>query len=178
MEQARARGADAWERLVALYQPLLDVWLGAAGLQEADRDDVRQRVLTVLVKQLPEFKHSGRVGAFRAWLRGIVTNLLREHWRTRPTPATESFLAELVDPQGSMSRLWDEQHDKHVLQGLMKVVRPEFADKSWLAFRRIALDGAAARDVAAELELSVNAVLIAKSRILARLRQAAEGLVE
>ena len=39
LEQARAGGVGAWERLVSLYTPLLEAWLTAAGLQPADRDD-------------------------------------------------------------------------------------------------------------------------------------------
>src|SRR4051812_5495015 len=86
LDQARGRAAGAWDRLVALYAPLLDAWLTAAGLQPADREDLTQRVLVILVRQLPHFEHSGRPGAFRAWLRGITVNLLREFWRARPAP--------------------------------------------------------------------------------------------
>src|SRR5712671_6910487 len=84
LDQARGRHADAWDRLVSLYTPLLDAWLTAAGLQPADREDLTQRVLEILVRQLPDFEHNGRPGAFRAWLRGITVNLLREFWRARP----------------------------------------------------------------------------------------------
>ena len=178
LDQARGRSAGAWDRLVALYTPLLDAWLTAAGLQPADREDLRQRVLEILVRQLPGFEHSGRPGAFRAWLRGITVNLLREFWRARPEPEAGSRLEQISDPDAGLSRFWDEQHDRHVLHALMDQVRPEFTDATWQAFRRLALDGAAARTVAAELGLSVNAVLIAKSRVLARLRQEARGLVD
>ena len=37
--------------------------------------------------------------------------------------------------------MWDEQHDRHVLHGLMRLVRPEFTQATWDAFRRLALDG-------------------------------------
>jgi RNA polymerase sigma-70 factor (ECF subfamily) len=178
LEQARDGHAAAWERLVALYAPLLDIWLTAAGLQPADREDLSQRVLEILVRQLPAFEHSGRAGAFRAWLRGITVNLLLEHWRSRPQPGSEAFLEQLVDPNASLSRQWDEQHDRHVLHALMELVRPEFAENTWQSFRRLALDGAPARVVADELGLSVNAVLIAKSRVLSRLRQEARGLID
>jgi len=178
LDQARGRRAAAWERLVALYTPLLRAWLAAAGLQTADADDLSQRVLEVLVRRLPDFEHNGRPGAFRAWLRGITVNLLREHWRARPHPDAGAVLGQLSDPDAALSRLWDEQHDRHVLHGLMEQVRPEFTEATWRAFRRLALDGAPARAVAAELGLSVNAVLIAKSRVLARLRQEARGLTE
>jgi RNA polymerase sigma-70 factor (ECF subfamily) len=178
LDQARAHAAAAWDRLVALYAPLLRAWLTSAGLQPADRDDLSQRVLEVLVRRLGEFEHNGRPGAFRAWLRGITVNLLREFWRTRPMVGADSVLDQLADPVGGLSRLWDEQHDRHVLHGLMEQVRPEFTEPTWQAFRRTTLDGQPARAVAAELGLTVNAVLIAKSRVLARLRQAANGLVD
>jgi RNA polymerase sigma-70 factor (ECF subfamily) len=178
LEQARGRQAQAWDRLVGLYTPLLGRWLTAAGLQPADRDDLTQRVLEILVRQLSDFEHSGRPGAFRAWLRGITVNLLREHWRARPGPEAGARLEQISDPDGGLSRLWDEQHDRHVLHALMELVRPEFTEATWQAFRRVALDGAPARTVAEELGLSANAVLIAKSRVLARLRQEARGLVD
>jgi len=178
LDQARGRSAGAWNRLVALYTPLLDAWLTAAGLQPADREDLTQRVLEILVRQLPDFEHNGRPGAFRAWLRGITLNLLREFWRGHPQPNAGSLLDQISDPGASLSRCWDEQHDRHVLHALMDLVRPEFTEASWQAFRRLALDGAPTRVVAGELGLSVNAVLIAKSRVLARLRQEARGLVD
>jgi RNA polymerase sigma-70 factor (ECF subfamily) len=178
LEQARGDEQVAWEKIARLYTPLLHAWLSSASLQLADRDDLTQRALMILVRQLPDFHHNGRPGAFRAWLRGITINLLREFWRDRPGGAADSVLDQLADPAGGLSRLWDEQHDRHVLHGLMEQIRPEFTAPTWLAFRRIALDGAVARTVAAETGLSVNAVLIAKSRVLARLRQAAAGLVD
>ena len=168
----------AWERLVPIYQFLLQKWLRAAGLQQTDRDDLSQRVLEVLVRRLPAFKHNGRHGAFRAWLRGITVNFLREFWRKKPTPESSSVLDQLVDPHSDLSKLWDEQHDRHVLHSLLELVEMEFTDTTWRAFRRLVLDGIPARTVAAELEITVNAVLIAKSRVLARLRQEAGGWLD
>jgi RNA polymerase sigma-70 factor, ECF subfamily len=177
LEQLREPGAEGWDGVVALYTSLLHTWFHSAGLQAADRDDLTQRVLEVLVRQMPEFEHSGRPGAFRAWLRSIAANLLREFWRRRPAPASASVLDELIDPRSGLSQFWDRQHDRHVLHSLLESVQPEFAELTWLAFRRLALDGASAREVAAELDTTVNAVLIAKSRVLARLRQEARGLI-
>jgi RNA polymerase sigma factor (sigma-70 family) len=179
LEQLRDSGAsEAWERVVSLYTSLLHIWFHAAGLQAADRDDLTQRVLEVLLRRMPEFRHNGQPGSFRAWLRGIAINMLREFWRRRPAPACGSVLEQLVDPHSSLSRMWDKQHERHVLHSLMELVEPEFPEATWQAFRRLALDGAAARDVAAELGKSVNAVLVAKSRVLARLRQEAGALLD
>src|SRR5262249_25827059 len=115
---------------------------------------------------------------FRAWLRGITVNLLREHWRGRPQAGSDSVLGQLADPAGGLSRLWDEQHDRHVLRTLTELVRPEVSESRWRAFCRVSLDGVAPGVAAEELGMSVNAVLIAKSRVLTRLREAARGLID
>jgi RNA polymerase sigma-70 factor (ECF subfamily) len=178
LEQIREPGDAAWDRVVALYTSLLQRWLHTAGLQAADADDLTQRVLEILLRRLPEFEHNGRPGAFRAWLRGITVNLLREFWRRRPAPGSGSVLDQLEDPRSNLSRDWDRQHEQHVLYSLLDLVEPEFSESAWCAFRRLTLDGVPARQVAVELGTTVNAVLISKSRVLARLRQAARDLLE
>jgi RNA polymerase sigma factor (sigma-70 family) len=177
LKQLREPADEGWDRLVALYTSLLHAWFHSAGLQTADRDDLTQRVLQVLVRRMPEFEHSGRPGAFRAWLRNIACNILREFWRKRQTAESASVLGEMVDPHSGLSQFWNREHDRHVLHNLLESVQPEFAELTWLAFRRLALDGASAKEVAVELDTTVNAVLISKSRVLARLRQEARGIV-
>ena len=88
------------------------------------------------------------------------------------------MLDELEDPKSRMSELWDQQHDQHVARRLMELVQPHFEASTWRAFRRVVLDGAKAAVVAEELGVSVNAVLLAKSRVLSRLRQEMEGLTD
>ena len=51
-------------------------------------------------------------------------------------------------------------------------------DPSLQAFKRLALDGISGAEAAQELGLSVAAVYMAKSRVLARIRQEAEGLID
>ena len=87
------------------------------------------------------------------------------------------LLAELEDDGGRLSRLWDREHDEHVARQLLRRVEVDFAPATWRAFRRQVIDGVAAAAAAAELGLSLNAVLIAKSRVLSRLRQEAAGLM-
>jgi RNA polymerase sigma-70 factor (ECF subfamily) len=57
------------------------------------------------------------------------------------------------------------------------MIRLEFHYSTWRAFELQVRDGRAPADVARELGTTVNAVLIAKSRVLKRLRQKAGGLI-
>lgn len=172
----------AWERWHALYEPLIRGWLRGYRLIATDRDDVVQDVLTVVVRRLPEFHHNGRVGAFRTWLKTVTINCLRDYWKkhaNHPQQASAvKMLDEWADPRSQISHLWDREHDRHLVQKLLAFLQPEFAPETWSAFQLLVIEGQSAADVAAKLELTPNAVYIAKSRVLTRLRQEAAGLVD
>ena len=177
--------APSWQRLVDLYTPLVRAWLQRQGLQPADADDLVQEVMGVLIRELPGFEHDRRTGAFRRWLRGIAVNRLRELWRRRGDAAHGSGdsdmarqIDQLEDPHSHVSKLWDLEHDRHVMGRLMALIEAEFPTTWWRVFQRHVREGAPAADVAAELNVSVNVVLLAKSRILRRLRQEAQGLLD
>jgi RNA polymerase sigma-70 factor (ECF subfamily) len=186
LDRLRHQPDDAsWRRLVELYTPLIQGWLRRHAVAAADADDLTQEVMAVIVREVPHFQHNQQRGAFRSWLRTITVNRLRALWRARqgrPIATGDSdflkMLEELEDPTSGLSRLWDQQHDQHVARRLMELVEPHFEPATWQAFRRVVLDGRKAADVAGELGLSVNSVLLAKSRVLSRLRQEMEGLTD
>jgi RNA polymerase sigma-70 factor (ECF subfamily) len=177
--------AASWQRLVDLYTPLIRGWLRRHHVAPQDTEDLTQDVLAVVVRELPAFEHNGRPGAFRSWLRTVTVNRARNFWRqrhARPVATGDSdFLAmldQLEDPESALSRLWDQDHDRHVARRLMDLLEGQFEPSTWRAFRRVVLDGARAADAARELGMSVNAVLLAKSRVLRRFRQEMQGLTE
>jgi len=171
----------AWHRLTELYLPLVRRWLHQHGLSPDDADDLTQEIMLLIVRELPNFDHSGRKGAFRTWLRTITVHRLRGYWRSkqlRPDQALEEELDRLEDPKSELARLWDQEHDEFVTRRLLELIEPEFTTATWHAFRRQTVDGLSASETAAELGVSANAVLIAKSRVLRRLRQEAVGLID
>ena len=172
----------SWRRLFDLYTPLIRGWARPYLTQPADADDVVQDVLTIVVRELPRFEHNRNPGAFRAWLRGLTANRLRILWRRRtPAAGGEAILEQLhqlEDPSSPLSRSWDEEHDRHVATTLLAAIRLEFQPATWHAFEATVRDGRATAEVAAELGISVNAVLIAKSRVIKRLREKAAGLID
>jgi RNA polymerase sigma-70 factor (ECF subfamily) len=173
----------SWKRLVDLYTPLIRGWLCRHGLQSADADDLVQEVLSVVVRDLPQFQHDRRPGAFRCWLRTVTVHRLRNFWRSRQGRPmvggdVDRQLEQLEDPHSAPSRMWDEEHDRHVLRRLLELMRAEFSAAAWQVFERVALQGEKAADVAGAFDMTVNAVLLVKSRVLRRLRQEARGLID
>ena len=176
---------DAWQRLVSIYSPLIHGWLRReVQLDANDADDVVQEVLAVVLRRVPEFQRQ-RTGSFRAWLKLITVNCLRQSLRQQRQPAVGSgdsqvidLLNALEDPHSHVSSLWDREHDEFVMKQLLQVIRSQFAANTWRAFERVALEGVSSDEVAAELGITVNAVFIAKSRVMARLRQEADGLID
>ena len=184
LNRLKAAKPDAaeWRRLNDIYMPLIRIWLARVPAVADEAADLAQEVLIVVVKELPRFERV-REGSFRAWLRRVTVNRARvfiRQRRRRPAVAdgTDAFLNELEDPASAMSQQWDREHDQHVFQQLLSTIEADFSPATWTAFRRSALDGLAAASVAAELRVSENAVLLAKSRVLKRLRAEAAGLVD
>jgi RNA polymerase sigma-70 factor, ECF subfamily len=183
----RAQGGEegAWKDLADLYRPLILGWLGRQGVPAVDLEDLSQDVLLSVIRHLPAFEHSGHRGAFRSWLRTIVCSRTTDYWRSTGAGARASggsgaaaALQQIADPDSDLNRQWDEEHDRYVLGCLLDLVEEEFEPATLRAFRRLALDGAGGAEVAEELGLSVAAAYTAKSRVLRRIRQEAEGIID
>jgi RNA polymerase sigma-70 factor (ECF subfamily) len=84
----------------------------------------------------------------------------------------------LEDPESSLNRYWDEEHDRYVIRCLLELVELEFEPATVRAFRRVAFEEASGAEAARELGISVAAVYAARSRVLRRLRELAEGLLD
>lgn len=185
LTEACTGSQPAWCGLVELYQPLIYGWLRRRDVDHHDAEELTQEVLAVLARELPQFSHSGRTGAFRRWICEITANRARAFWRSgrlrekaTGRSSIRGFLEQLADDASDLSRQWDREHDRHVLRMLLEKVEGEFAAKTLMAFRRQVFDGEPAETVAGELEMSVSAAYSAKARVLRKLRREAAGLVD
>jgi RNA polymerase sigma-70 factor (ECF subfamily) len=169
----------AWERFVELYTPLLYYWARRLGLQPADAADLVQDVFAVLVQKLPEFAPD-RSKSFRGWLRTVTLNKWREKKRRRPDPAdlaTDTGLDDLVSPDDPEA-FTETEYQQHVARRALQLMQREFPRTTWQACWDVVVSGRAPAEVAAQLGISVAAVYTAKSRVLRRLRQELDGLLD
>jgi RNA polymerase sigma-70 factor (ECF subfamily) len=187
LERVRARDQAAWERLVTLYGPMVYGWCRRAGLQPADAADIGQEVFAAVARSIETFRHGRPGDTFRGWLFTITRNKLRD--RSAPPGSTGAGgsdalerLAKVPDavPGAADSpfetAVVDETRSLH--RRAVDLVRGEFEARTWTAFWQVCVEGRAPADVAADLGVTVNAVYLAKSRILRRLHDEFAALID
>jgi RNA polymerase sigma-70 factor, ECF subfamily len=184
LQRARAGESAAWNRLVALYTPLAGHWCRAYGLQPADVEDVLQEVFLAVARKLPDFRAGPEGGvSFRAWLRVIAANKVRDHWRGKEPGAggsdAQQRLEQVPDVFPADSDDGTDEAEKRMLyQRALELIATEFSETTWQAFWRFFVTGRSAADVAEELGITVNAVYLAKGRVIGRVRAEFGGLLE
>ncbi len=162
--------------MARIYTPLVYRWARQCGLQSSDAADVVQEVFLAVAANLDGFCKADASSTFRGWLWTIARNQIRLHFRRqkgRPQ-ATGGTDARLVfDTAPDLIEQDDEPSGVEERDGLvhraLEVIRRDFQEQTWEAFRRVAIEGHAATAVAADLGMSPAAVRQAKYRVLCRL---------
>ena len=177
----RLRGPAAkpsWDRFVQLYTPLLYFWVRRLNLQEQDAADLVQDVLTTLVQKLPEFEYDPSK-SFRAWLRAVTMNRWRNQQRRRPVASLGPAADEHADEAASaMDTLAETEYRDYLVGRALRLMRAEFEEQTWKVFWEHVALGRPPAEVGEEFGISVDSVYAAKSRVLRRLRQELDGLLE
>jgi len=181
LPKVQARDPEAWQRLVRLYSPLVFHWCRRAGLSGDDSADVVQDVFLAVAKRVGDFRHDPANGSFRAWLRAICRFKVADHYRkvyTEPAAVGGSTAyrdllqhADGIDPD-------DEGDRGRLLRTALELVRGDFADQTWHAFWKYTVERHSVAEVAAALGLSLDSVYQAKARVLRRLRDEFEHLLD
>lgn len=176
-----AHDTPAWGEFVRLYGPLVYAFAKKHGLQDADASDLTQEVLHAVSRAISRWDYDVQRGGFRHWLFTVTRHELADlmgRANRQPPGSGDTQMKERLDqlPQPEESRsLWDQHYDRRLLEWAAKRVRQEVRESTWQAFWQTAVEGKSAEEVALALDMSVGAVYIAKSRIIARLRQQVEG---
>lgn len=178
---------EAWARFVEIYGPLIYGFVRKRGLQDADAVDLMQDVLKSVSGAIERLDYDPARGRFRGWLFTIVLNRLRNELATRErresgsgdTGVAERLKAEPAEDVWESQ--WELEHQQRLFVWAGEQVQTEVEPRTWQAFWRTAVDGASGKQVAEELEMTVAAVYLAKSRVMARLKELvreAEGEVD
>ena len=179
LERLRQPDAEAaWRRFVELYTPFIYYWARRAGAGRQDASDLVQEVFVLLLQKLPEFCYDPG-GSFRGWLRTVIFNKWRELCRRGPRPPglAEAGLSRLEAPD-ELAAAWDAEYNQHVMRRALGLLQTDFREDTWKAFWEHAVLRRPAPEVARDLGMSENAVYLARTRVVRRLRQEFHGLLE
>ncbi|MBA4188802.1 MAG: RNA polymerase subunit sigma-70 [Planctomycetaceae bacterium] len=181
LERVRAGEPSAWQTFVRLYGPLIYHWCQRSGLQAADAADVGQDVFRAVLIAIPQFQREAD-GSFRGWLRVITRNKVRDFLRERTrVPGAggdigNQLASVAADP--TPGEVIDPEEERILYRRALELVLAEHRDDTRQAFLRVVIDRQDPAAVASDLGLTVNAIYLAKSRILRRLREEFAGLLE
>ena len=180
------RDADAWREFVQLYGPVVYRFARNRGLQDADAADLMQDVLRSVARNAPRMEYDPKRGTFRGWLYTVTRNKIYNFLngqRHRPrgtgdTDAHERLDATPARDTDGPEADWEREYQRRLSGRAMELVKDEFQPATWKAFWETAVEGKPAAEVGAGLRMSPGAVYVAKSRVLARLRDEVKKLMD
>lgn len=163
--------------------PMVHRYCRRRGLQEADATDVTQDVMKAVSQAIGRFEYDPKHGQFRDWLftvtRSKLNNLFERQRRRERGSGRTSIQQRLNEqPAPEETTQWNEDCRRELFEWAAKQARTEFKEATWRAFMMVAVEGRSAEEASKATGLSANAVYIAKSRVLSRLRELVAELGE
>ena len=183
INDARVADAEAWERLVSLYTPLVASWCRRWGVSEQDIVDVLQEVFSAVAAHLDRFRKDRPGDTFRGWLLVIARSKTVDYFKRRNREpegvggsAASMRIMDIRDPSADTNmnvEMTDTDDDivfSDVLLRALDSIKGDFHERTWQAFWKVVVEGRSTSDVAADLSMKPGTVRVSKSRVLLRLR--------
>jgi len=181
---ARLRhGTDtaSWRLFVELYTPLIYRYCRRRELQEADAQDVTQKVMVRVYTAIKKFEYDAERGHFRNWLGVITVREICRHCQSEQRPAHRGTWQshDVADrTPGAVEGDWLEEFEAHVLALALTRIRGDFDRSTWQAFDWTWLNAVKPHAAAKQLNKPPEWVYKARFRVLKRLRAEVEFLAE
>jgi RNA polymerase sigma-70 factor (ECF subfamily) len=169
---------DAWRQFVDIYASVVYGFARKRGLQDADAADLMQEVLRAVARAANRLDYDRSRGSFRGWLYTVTRNKIynflngrKNQERGSGDTGAQERLEEEAAHRDDAASLWDQEYERRLFDWAAEQVRGDFQDGTWQAFWQTAVEGQGAKEVGDRLGMSLGAVYVAKSRVLARLKE-------
>jgi RNA polymerase sigma-70 factor, ECF subfamily len=176
---AQPSDGEAWRRFAALYSPLLFFWLQRLGCPASDASDVVQDILIEVFRNIGRYrKQPGK--RFRGWLWTITRNKAWERLRRNAGAPLDGIAPEheVADERNDLDDWIEANYREYLVDRALRLMKSDFEATTWQACWDHVVEGRDPAQIARALGITVNAVYLAKSRVLRRLRQELDGLID
>jgi RNA polymerase sigma-70 factor (ECF subfamily) len=159
-----------WEEFRNRYAPVIVGFARNAGLPSQDADDVLQVVMLNFFRISGQFEYDPSKGRFRGYLKRATLNVIRKRLRKK-SPSFSGEPEQLGEDHPFTDELWEKAWADQVMQRAIEEVRGRFDGKTFEAFELYAQRSVPAKAVSEELDISINSVHQAKSRVVDAISQ-------
>lgn len=172
----------AWSEFCAIYQPVIRGMFLRRGLQLADAEELTQEVILKVSQLAQTWSPRHANGSFRGWLRTVSKNMAINFTQKLNRKRTESLdgnssIELLPENRQVLDEEFEAERRRQIFAIAAEELEKEFSAATWQAFWMTSVDLKKPQLVASQLGMTVGAVYIAKSRVLARLKSYVEGVM-
>jgi RNA polymerase sigma-70 factor (ECF subfamily) len=184
LKVANEQDVTAWQRFCEIYQPLVYRIAISRGLQSADAHDLVQEVMARVARSISRWDPDANKGSFRGWISRIARNLIVDFFRRKnrlPVTSDHSDIRKFVEttPAGTDDGAWfDLEYEKQVFINAATQIKSKFNENTWQAFWLTSVENQAVESVAKQLSMTPGSIYVARSRVMAKLKETVKFLIE
>ena len=175
-----------WQQFFDSYWKLIHNTARKAGLTDIEAQEVVQETMITVAKKIDQLKYDPALGSFKGWLLHITRWRIADQFRKRkggPDRASSpdrdttrtATIERIADPTGfDLDTAWEEEWRRNLLHTAIVRVKTKIDPKQYQIFDCYVFKQWPAQKVAAELQVSIAQVYLAKHRVAALLKKEIE----
>ena len=166
----------SWEEFIHFYQKYIQVLIVKDGVPSKDVDDLTQKVLLKLWKNLPEFNYQPHKCKFRSWMRVVVGNMVTSYFRNQGKLERDLERAELVRrneenelaDQPDIDERIDQEWKLHISRLAWDNIKDQFTGSVGECFQMFTR-GHSVDEICDKLNIKRNSAFVFRQRVIEKL---------